>query len=298
MTVRVSVGLPVYNGEKFVGEAIESVLGQTFADLELVICDNASTDETQTICRSYAARDERVRYYRQAENVGAARNFNRAFELSCGEYFQWTAHDDLCDRTFLAKCVDVLDGDRSVVLCYSKVRIVDEGGGVVQDYDRTLGTDVPEAHRRFRALIHGHLCYEVFGLIRRGALARTGLMGNYAHGDGVLLAQLGLCGRFRELPERLFFSRVHPGRSMSAMKDRYMFTEWFDPSKKGRLIFPHWRIFWECLRSVGKARLGAADRAWCYGHLARWLVSCRRRLARDLVLAGKQVFVGRDAGGP
>jgi hypothetical protein len=234
-----------------------------------------------------------VRYDRCGENLGAARNFNRVFELCRGEYFKWAAHDDLCDREFLSRCVETLDADPSVVLCCSKVRIIDQRSEMIENYDRKLATDSTDAIVRFHALIHGHLCYEIFGLIRSAALRNTPVMGNYAHGDGVLLARLALQGRFREIPEYLFFSRHHPQRSVSVMKDRCMYTVWFDPSKKGRLVFPHWRMFAEYVKSVGRSPLRWSDRMTCYRLMTRWLISCRRRLLRDLHMAGRQVLGSR-----
>ena len=95
MTPRVSIGLPVYNGDRYLRETIEGLLNQTFSDFELVICDNASTDRTQDICNEYCLLDKRVRYYRNNENIGAGKNFNKAFSLSQGKYFKWAACDDL-----------------------------------------------------------------------------------------------------------------------------------------------------------------------------------------------------------
>ena len=86
---RVSIGLPVYNGEKYLEQALISILSQTYTDFELIISDNASTDRTQAICREYAAKDPRIRYYCNEENLGAAPNHNRVFELASGEYFKW-----------------------------------------------------------------------------------------------------------------------------------------------------------------------------------------------------------------
>ena len=95
----VSIGMPVYNGVPFLNEALDSILAQTYRDFELVISDNASTDETESICRAYAASDPRIRYYRQQENLGAMPNFNRVCELSRGQYFKWAACDDVCSPT-------------------------------------------------------------------------------------------------------------------------------------------------------------------------------------------------------
>src|SRR5215471_14033382 len=101
--LRVSLGLPVYNGQRYLAGAIQAILDQTFSDFELIICDNASTDETESICRDLAARDPRVRYHRNPANIGAAPNFNKTFELSTGEYFKWLAHDDLHEPTYLQR---------------------------------------------------------------------------------------------------------------------------------------------------------------------------------------------------
>ncbi|MER3486233.1 MAG: hypothetical protein C4345_09945 [Chloroflexota bacterium] len=154
---RVSIGLPVYNRQQYVGEAIESILAQTFADFELIISDNASTDATGVICQEYARKDARVRYYRNAINIGAAKNFNRVFHLSSGEYFKWMASDDICAPTFIERCVEALDGDTGAVLAYSRARCIDEHGAVVPRYVHFVQYTPlpPDAVGRFRRLVGG-----------------------------------------------------------------------------------------------------------------------------------------------
>src|SRR6187402_1563429 len=119
MTPRVTVGIPVYNGAEYLEQAIQSVLAQTFSDFELIICDNASTDATAAIVLDYAARDSRVRYARNRENIGSARNYNRLFELATGEDFKWMACDDLITPQFLEYCVAALDAAPCAVLAYT-----------------------------------------------------------------------------------------------------------------------------------------------------------------------------------
>src|SRR4051794_3298661 len=92
---KLSIGLPVYNGENFLAHAVDSILAQDFRDFELIISDNASTDRTAEICRGYAESDPRVRYVRFETNQGGSRNFCYVFELARGEYFKWAAHDDV-----------------------------------------------------------------------------------------------------------------------------------------------------------------------------------------------------------
>src|SRR5258708_40095698 len=106
---RVSVAVPVFNGEKYVAEAVESILTQTYRDLEVILCDNGSTDRTEGICREYAGRDSRVRYSRNEVNRGIHRNFSRGAELARGEYFMWLAHDDKLAPGFLEWGVAALD---------------------------------------------------------------------------------------------------------------------------------------------------------------------------------------------
>lgn len=292
---RVSLGLPVYNGENFLSEAIESALGQDFTDFELVISDNGSTDRTQEICESFAARDSRIAYHRVEENRGAAWNFNRVFELSRGTYFKWVAHDDLIDPAFLRECVAVLDTQPDVVLSYPRARVIGQEGETLEDYDVKLNTDSEDLRVRFQDLLRGHRCFEVFGLIRRDQLARTPLIGSFSHSDGVLLARLGLMGRFHEVPEHLFFPRRHVDQSMNVYKiyewpaDYHQYTTWFDPNAP-KYVFPQWRIFSEFWKAVGKSQLKFGDRWACRRTVLRWAFARRRALLKDLKAAVKQFF--------
>ncbi len=158
---RVSIGMPVFNGEKFLAEAIESILAQSFRDFELIISDNASSDRTEEMCRAFAARDERIRYFRQPVNQGAAWNHNFVFNQSSAGYFKWQCHDDLCDPTFIEKCVAVLDREPLAALCYSQFLRIDELGRPLAASSHgwsPIGSSsvsgIKTAHVRFRALIY------------------------------------------------------------------------------------------------------------------------------------------------
>ena len=124
----VSIGLPVYNGENFLADALESLIGQTYGDFEIIVSDNASTDATEEIVRRYMADDERIRYYRNDHNLGANPNYNRTFALARGEYFRWHAHDDRCDAKYLELCIDLLERDPSVSLVHCKTAYIDRNG--------------------------------------------------------------------------------------------------------------------------------------------------------------------------
>jgi len=121
---QVSIGMPVYNGEPFIQEALDSLLAQTFADFELIISDNASTDGTEAICREYAARDKRIRCVRQPENLGAAANFQFVLDEAVGEYFMWAAADDVWLPKFIETCMKLLKTDASAKMAMTGYRCV------------------------------------------------------------------------------------------------------------------------------------------------------------------------------
>ncbi len=279
----VSIGLPVFNGERYIEEAVHSLLSQTYQDFELIICDNASVDRTGEICRALAEADERVKYLRNSENIGAGPNFNLAFKLSSGKYFKWAAHDDLCAPEYLAACIDVLERDPSVVLCHSGVVRIDQWGEPLPDYPGMLeGADSPNVVRRFRALTSlYHSCLDVFGVIRREVLAQTSLIASYVGADRNLLVELGLRGRFHRVPARLFFSRDHPDRSLRALRFRER-ASWWDPKHAVRCRFPWWRFLGELLRALKRSPLPAVRKIQCALTLLPWLRESWRFLYSDL----------------
>jgi glycosyltransferase involved in cell wall biosynthesis len=287
---RVSVGLPVYNGEKYVAQAIDSVLGQTCADLELIISDNASTDSTQEICQRYAARDPRVRYYRSDTNRGASANYNRVFELARGEYFQWLAHDDLLAPEFAKQCVSALDENPTAVLCFSWVKVIDEHGEQTAAGAFDLKVDAHEPHVRFREILLGwHNSLFVFGLIRASALRETKLIQPLAHGDTLLIARLSLMGRFLGIPDYLFMSRNHPEQSNRVYKadlprglDLAAYTSWYDAQAARNLRHPYWRLMAEFYRTMWGIDLKMLDRLACHISFARLAFRYAHGLLWDL----------------
>jgi glycosyltransferase involved in cell wall biosynthesis len=280
---RVSIGVPVHNGEKFLAAALESLLRQTFVDLEVVVSDNASTDATPEIVQAFARRDPRVRYHRNQTNIGAAPNFNLTVDLARGEFFKWAAHDDVLAPSFVERCVEALDRDPSLVLAYPKVKYIDEQGREIEPWTLRLPTDDPRPSVRYVSLLDPHECFEVFGIMRREALLRTPMMGAYAHGDGVLLARLALMGPFVEIPEYLFFSRRHPGQSISRFRDDYNeYAVWFDPRLGGKRVFAWWRLHFEWLRSLSMVPLPTSEKLRCLWHFGRVLRHNRHRLIAEV----------------
>ena len=284
---RVSIGLPVYNGEKYLEKALDSILSQTYTDFELIISDNASVDRTQEICLKYTNKDQRISYFRNEKNLGAAWNFNRVFALSAGEYFTWAAYDDIEYQDFLFKCIEVLDNDSTVVKCFSKVKVIDEFGKCIRNHDSGLcNVNSTKPNERFGDLIRlDHWCIDIFGLIRSDSLRKTSLMNQYPGADRALLAEIGLLGRFHEIPEYLFFNRDHPDRSIRACTDLQKSIAWWNPAKAGHNAFPYWSLFYQYLRSVNHFPLSLNERLYCYKHLGKWTRLYYRKLIKDLIIS-------------
>lgn len=288
---RVSIGLPVYNGENYLEEAIDSILAQTYKDFELIISDNASTDRTPDICQAYANKDPRIRYYRNEKNIGAAVNFNRVFELSSSEYFKWAAHDDIIAPDYISECIEILDNDDSIVLCNSKAKFIDESGEVIEDYNNKLiNVNSPKPQNRFGDLIfYDHMCFDVFGLIRSDTLRKTSLIKAYPGSDRVLLAEHGLINRFHEIPKYLFYNRDHSERSIKALPANLRIG-WFDTSKEGQITLPRWKVFFEYFKLINHFSLGLYDKACCYIHIGNWLRRYYKSMAKELIFSFKNYF--------
>ncbi len=280
---RLAIGVPVYNGERFLREAVESLLAQTFTDFQVVICDNASTDSTEQIGRELAARDPRVRYHRNPENIGAAPNFNHVFGL-CDktEFFKWAAADDTLEPTYLERCIEILDKDPGAVIGYTMPNFTNDAGEVVGRYEKKIATDSPRRAWRYRVLLNGHGCYEVFGVIRREILARTPLIGGYSRGDGVLLSYLAMYGRFEQHPEYLLNARKHEDQSMTMIDSWIRYSEWFDPRLKNKRVFPAWRWTFELLRALPAGGIGPVDLAYGMRYWLRYVWEIRKWLASDV----------------
>jgi len=285
---KVSIGLPVYNGERYLREAIDSILAQTMDDFELIICDNASTDGTEVVCREYVDRDDRIRYYRNDDNLGASRNFNRTVELALASYFKWAAHDDALAANYLARCVEILDHEPTVVLSHSDAWIIDENTRRIGKQHYAEGyAGSPDPARRFADLVRDdRLNLDVFGVFRTATLRRTRLLDTYVGSDRILRAHIGLLGRFHIVQERLFLSRDHRERCVHTLPAHHLRVEWFDPSQKGRRVFPHWKFLYEYARLVRVCPLSRLQRSRCRLALLRWLVQDLNwaRLATDIVI--------------
>lgn len=212
-TPRVSIGMPVFEAGVGLGTALDGLLSQTFGDFELVISDNASSDDTEEICRAYAAEDPRIRYHRQDVNVGAIPNFNNVLELARGEYFMWAAHDDRWEPRYVERMVGLLDRDPGAVLAHAGFDNVTVDGRqtkVFSDVHR-LGREEDPTERALGVLRFPEELGKanlVYGLLRTELLRELG--GFRVHtpegwgSDYHLVFELAWLGRFASVEEILF----------------------------------------------------------------------------------------------
>ena len=208
----VSIGLPVYNGEPFIRQAIDSLLAQDHKDFELVISNNASKDRTQEICMAYAAKDKRVRYYRCKTNMGAFWNFNHVFELSTGEFFMWASHDDYWEPSYISTCLKAYESSPAIVLAGAFCESFDPEGGKRTFIDQGLTTTGFSPQERFlqykKSLHSGNNINGIFyGIYKSKFLSKAMPMKKVVANDHLILADLSLQGEFITVKEKLVHKR-------------------------------------------------------------------------------------------
>lgn len=279
----VAIGLPVYNGERYLAETLSSVLNQTFPHFRLFIADNASTDGTEDICRQFAEKDERITYIRNPVNLGAAKNYTRCFEPARSPYFRWQNADDPIEPELLERCVKVLDERPDVVLAYGKSRIIDEDGNLIEEYDDNLDLQSDNPAERFiECMRRIGLQNLMYGLIRRDALARTALLGNYVAADINLIAELTLYGKFHEIPVHLFNRRMHPQASSWERSDEERQRNFWDPQKR-KMILQTWRSLFEYHKAVARAPISLSDKRTLFYHLLKQAYWKKQPMKNELV---------------
>lgn len=261
----VSVGIPVYNGENYLQEALACHLEQTFDDFELLISDNGSTDQTEEICRDHASSDPRIRYDRVPENRGAAANYNRLVHAARGPWFRWASHDDLAHPTLLERLLEHARTAPEAVLHYGKTVLVDADGAEIRRRDDNLDLRQATPHERLAGFARGWgMCNPVFGIIDRGTLLETSLIEPYVGSDVTLLAELALRGEFHEVPEYLFHRRIHSESSRQGDLTLDEVAAWFDPRQtRAPRLQPRNLVMLKILESIRDSTLSPAEKFRC-----------------------------------
>jgi glycosyltransferase involved in cell wall biosynthesis len=273
-TPRLSIGLPVYNGERYLAEAMDALLGQTYEDFELIVSDNASTDGTPDICRTYERLDPRVRFFRQPRNVGLAPNHNFVVEQAEGELFKWASYDDLYARDLVERCVEALDAQPHVVLAHSWTAAIDPAGAVTKVFEYVLGTSGPWAPGRFQSMLYDTGGDDIYGVVRSDVLRRVLPERSHHHADRTIVTEISLHGPFHQVPDWLYFRRDHPQQAERAFQSVRARCANMDPRRADQLWHPAARLYAEYLlgyvTAIQRAPLSSADRRQCYRTLAGW----------------------------
>jgi len=290
---QITVGVPVYNGERFLAMTLESLLSQTVGDMVILVGDNASTDATGDITREYAARDSRIRHVRHAKNLGAARNYSVLCEMAQTEFFRWLAADDCSAPRFHEACLETLARHPDAVLAYPRIMMIDAQGRHLEEYDEGLHLphDRP-SERLFTLLRNLRLVNALYGVARTSVLKRTRLLGSFRGSDIVFLAELCLYGKILEIPELLMLRRMHEDSYTSMSPDEQ--RKFNNPDRSPTPEFYFSRHLAEYLRAVARAPVSARERARLLAGLARNAVWARDKYFAELMTAIR-VLVRRNA---
>lgn len=204
--------MPVYNAQAYIRQAIESLLAQTYKKFRLLISDNASTDETEKICRDYLKKDRRVYYSRNKINIGSAENFNRVFKLSSGDYFMWACHDDYLKPNYLSSCLEGFQSSKKLVLVGSEAKVIDPGGvkpTIIEKGISTVGLKPRARFIRYRSMIHqiNYMGVIFLGLYKRSVLKKIMPLQKVLGNDSIFLTKLCFKGEFLTVPKVLMVKR-------------------------------------------------------------------------------------------
>ena len=280
----VSIGMPAYNSEADIADAIEALLAQTFEDFELVISDNCSTDRTQEICEEFSRKDRRVKYSRNAENLGASGNYNRVFELSQGKYFKWASSNDYCEPTFLEKCVAVLDENPNCVLVSPKTRLYSKEITNCVDYEEPLSTaGMTTPVERMAYIIDNIRLNNVMnGMFRSEPLGKTPLMVPFFASDVCLMGEIALYGDVLEIDEFLFYRQMDE-ESSTSMQDTETMTEHYYPAGGKKMYFQYWKGFLFYFAALGRYGLTGKEKMDGYKAILKRMYWYKDKLTRDIM---------------
>ncbi len=289
---RVSIGMPVYNGENYLRQAVESLLAQTFEDFELIISDNASNDATESICKEFAQKDKRIRYYRANKNHGASWNHEFVIRKATAPYFKLAAHDDVCLPTHLEVCVKALDENPNSPLAYSRTTMLFESNAARQQ----IYHDPAELQSANPAIRFGDLideappAFPIFGVVRLDKLLSIPLFEAYKASDRVVLTRLALMGPFTLITKPLFVYRWHDSNASNLMVKNEGFYNWWNPSKGQTRVYPQCRLAYEFLRSAFLVKLPWPERKAVMREALNWCSLNRKTMLQEVSqLWGKQL---------
>jgi len=221
MFPKVSIGFPVYNGEDLIRSALDSLLSQSFDDFEIILSDNASTDGTETICREYAKKDSRVLYFRQAENRGAAFNFQFVLNEARGEYFMWAAHDDRRAPNFITDCLNVFATNPDCVSVFCHVEVVDRKSDRITSRVTPTSFSSDSALYRVRSALTEMTPTLIYGL-HKSEIIRRITIESFDWFDVYFVAVLAFYGKIFIIPHYLYIYGTKGKRKPYSIEGKYI----------------------------------------------------------------------------
>jgi glycosyltransferase involved in cell wall biosynthesis len=304
----VSIGLPVYNSEKFIGRAIDSALSQTLEAHELVISDNASTDHTEEICRGFASKDGRIRYFRNTENVGIALNFAKTVHASRGIYFKWLASDDFMSPLFLERCVKLFDAQPSLSIATGRMLFADENSEILKadllGSNRTaygekliwvepppeLFSDRPSvrysgALSSARFNLFAALYY---GLVPGDLMRSVRPVGFHIGAEKTFLLQLLLRGRVGFIEEDLHFRGMHPDHFGASNRPKML--RGLNPNEQRKIALSAFDQLAAYVRVIQEAPISNSEKTRCLVHVVSRALSLP--IFRNVFRRGPNNYLG------
>ncbi len=281
---RVSIGIPIFNGAKTIADTLDSLLAQTYTDFEIVVSDNASTDNSVTIVTAYQKRDSRIRLIKQQKNIGANGNFSAVVDAARGEYFKWATCSDLCSTNFLEACVRMLDQSPEVVLAAPRTRLFTTHPSEASEYDGDIEVRKPTAIARFLELIETlKLNNAMNGLIRiKDLRCRHPVIDHFMKADIVMVSCLAMQGQFAIARDAIFLRRMDPCTSTSLMNPEDDMKHHY-PVMTRKALFPTWRLYLGWWRAIRQTPISGSDKRRAMLHVLKMCRWEQREMFEDLV---------------
>lgn len=279
----VTIGMPVYNGERYLESAIRSNLAQTYSNIELIISDNASTDGTEDICRKFAAMDSRIVYLRNSNNIGAAGNYNFLVERARGKFFRWANADDLISPDLIMTLLPLLSSREDAVIAFGRTRLIGAGDEELGDYDDDVELQADRPSERYAEFYRrSGLTNVIYGLMRIEAMRSTNLMGSgdLPAGDVSFLAAMSMQGKFINVPATLFYRRMHDG-AFSANPDPEAQAQFWSASSR-KTMLGNWRAFRADGFAIARMNTSFSEKLRLLRYWSKRMVWQRRTLIQEL----------------
>lgn len=292
----ITIGVPVYNGERFLRKTLQSLLAQEFADFELIISDNGSTDTTQLICEKFARNDYRIKYIRHAVNQGAGWNFKYLLEVAHGNYFMWAGSHDLWKPTFISRCLAAFGQDQDIAVVYTKAQLIDGEDTPLSIMEDTVQTYGLSRAKRARIIVSnlktGNMIYGLFrtDILRKCRLTMTG----YGP-DLVILMEVNLLGSAVLLPEVLFVRREYHRSQDQNTPVAQLYRVNPEAIIGRKTMRPCLQMGWQYLRSVFHAPIPVLEKPYIllnvlFYYWKRWGQYVKKELFHPISVAKTATF--------